>query len=256
MLVHQAPSRFSRSRPGSGFTLIELLVVISIIALLVALLLPTLTAARDAAQASVCKNNVKQIGLSSLLYAGDYDGQLPMSGWNSYDGFSNFGGWRDLIEPYTGDRNAGPGNINNQDLSQFHCPELLDDGVTALAGAYTANDAVMLFGGWSNPRFLRVEAVLAASNTFMVTDGNNGSGSTWEKVRNRIAVPAGFANLPQAILPEDPNDFDARSPTDRPTAVTIRHRHGEEAANAVFVDGHVSTLIRGQNEASIFMIDR
>ncbi len=59
------------------FTLVELLVVISIIALLTALLLPALNLARQKARDSVCKNNLRQIGLSIQLYRSDYDERYP-----------------------------------------------------------------------------------------------------------------------------------------------------------------------------------
>lgn len=60
-----------------GFTLIELLVVISIIALLIAILLPALAAARLAGNVSVCGNNHRQIMLSLTNYAMDSKGWLP-----------------------------------------------------------------------------------------------------------------------------------------------------------------------------------
>ncbi|MBN8247691.1 MAG: prepilin-type N-terminal cleavage/methylation domain-containing protein [Verrucomicrobia bacterium] len=65
--------------PGrsSGFTLIELLVVIAIIALLTALLLPTLAAARSRAGRIVCLNNQRQLLLTFAFYSEDHGGSVP-----------------------------------------------------------------------------------------------------------------------------------------------------------------------------------
>ena len=62
-----------------AFTLIELLVVISIIALLLAILMPALQRVKKQAKAAVCQSNVKQWGLIFRLYADDNEGKLPQS---------------------------------------------------------------------------------------------------------------------------------------------------------------------------------
>ncbi len=66
----------------SAFTLIELLVVIAIIALLIAILLPALSNAREVAKTVICSSNVKQINTASTLYAHDHKDQIwPAMDW-------------------------------------------------------------------------------------------------------------------------------------------------------------------------------
>jgi prepilin-type N-terminal cleavage/methylation domain-containing protein/prepilin-type processing-associated H-X9-DG protein len=65
------------SHSRRGFTLIELLVVISIIAVLMAILMPGLSKAKKQAQATTCLSGLKQIGVGANLYAQDYDYFIP-----------------------------------------------------------------------------------------------------------------------------------------------------------------------------------
>lgn len=97
-MTPKAPTRAVR-----GFTLIELLVVIAVIGVLVALLLPAVQAAREAARKASCVNNLKQIGLAIQGYAQARNVLPPgyVSGWdqNSLSETGPGWGWGTMILP-------------------------------------------------------------------------------------------------------------------------------------------------------------
>jgi prepilin-type N-terminal cleavage/methylation domain-containing protein/prepilin-type processing-associated H-X9-DG protein len=70
-------SRASAQSPRA-FTLVELLVVIGIIAILIAILLPTLAKSREAARRAACLSNLRQVHTAFFFYAGNYKDQVPL----------------------------------------------------------------------------------------------------------------------------------------------------------------------------------
>ena len=80
-----------------GFTLVELLVVISIIAVLVAVLLPSLRSAREQAKATLCLSNMRQMGLASSMYSDGNHDYFPLSAHGAQDAV-----WVRTLQPYAG----------------------------------------------------------------------------------------------------------------------------------------------------------
>lgn len=100
MIPMEKPFKPKRPFPkGIGFTLVELLVVIAIIGLLIAILVPTLRAARRSAMKTLCLSNLKQWGVVLDIYTSENDEHFfrgMMDGW--------WNDWIEILKPLYGDR--------------------------------------------------------------------------------------------------------------------------------------------------------
>jgi prepilin-type N-terminal cleavage/methylation domain-containing protein/prepilin-type processing-associated H-X9-DG protein len=120
-------------RRSRAFTLVELLVVIGIIAVLISVLLPSLSSARRQANTVKCLSNLRQIGLAFQLYERQYKGAWPVVYHHEYAGDPVFypaghgdRSWIDFIAPYVvGQKvihDAGDLRAARQTYEKMHCP--------------------------------------------------------------------------------------------------------------------------------------
>ena len=160
-----ALKRISHSQ-RDGFTLVELLVVIGIIALLISILLPALSRARQTANSIKCQSNLRQMGQAFIMYAGDNQGILPFgywdNSWNTATGapFSTIPNpsaasvWSILIQPYVGKAannwtDNGGDIVATQAIRQvFICPETASLPVIFTNGGATITQYI------SHPRLM------------------------------------------------------------------------------------------------------
>ncbi len=119
-----------------AFTLIELLVVISIIALLIALLLPSLSRALEAARTVQCSSHLRQTAIGTIHYSAEYRGYLPPGGHETSNSWNALMLVQKFIFPGSSAYVIGWGNNDWPGKSKLHCPSWENDNQGA-SGRYT-----------------------------------------------------------------------------------------------------------------------
>lgn len=228
-----------------AFTLVELLAVISILALLLALLMPALAGARSQARTLVCRSNVHQLLLAATAYAGDNDGFYVPAAKDMWDNAGRcrwHGVRRSLGEPF--DPSKGPLARYLAEEQVKECPTRVNfvkssDWNTSFeqgSGGYGYNMAYIGSRLWdaalAGPQALQqayarttsVHEVANPGQTLMFADTAMANGGD-------SLIEYSFAEPPCAV-------FGGQVMTDLRMSPSIHFRHGEHA-NVGWADSHV-----------------
>ncbi len=216
-----------------GFTLVELLVVVSLIAVMIAMLLPALRRARADADTVVCLSNLMQIGAAAEIYTAQSQGYFPPAYYNPMSDF-----WYLKYKRLAnGTREMLPGILwlgykrsQLSDLLVLQCPSLERQlGLHTFYCGYNYNTSYVGHGSLeANPTPANVTAVANPSACALFGDGGYYGGIDF------------FMRAPDNLTPR-PLDADSVSPQTR-AAGTQAFRHNG-ATNVVYADGHGATVV-------------
>ncbi len=237
-----------------GFTLVELLVVIAIIALLMGILMPALARVRQIAYRLYCGTNLSGIGKAMLIYATDYDDELPRAGTNDGSWQSPINNWQAFNAATAYGSPVGNGSISSCffvliKYSEVTPKSFLCKGDSGVSAFKVANDAPTrnLVDLWDFGQIGQAHCSYAYHNPFGISGGGGGGYSLTSSSDPGMAV-AGDPNPWQNSIetkdrvttnPSAWNDFQPigdRESIKAGNALT----HQEDGQNVLFIDGHTS----------------
>ncbi|XAL99926.1 DUF1559 domain-containing protein [Phycisphaeraceae bacterium D3-23] len=219
-----------------AFTLIELLVVISIIALLIAILLPALGAAKKSAKNMQCTSNLHQIGIGALSYAGDFKDLLPPSSIGGKPTDIKFNNWdiRHAVRDYI------DFNIMQCPLSPAQIDLFIEPGVPVIESNYG------FYWNWKWNNQADLQAMARADQNYSYRNG----GIEYEF--NVLAMDYDTFNIGSQVAegphPSKGAEANVQLISDGLTNAFSRWDtaggapRGEITKNYLFTDGHVETF--------------
>lgn len=240
-------------RPADGFTLIELLVVVAIIALLLAVLLPSLKGARQQARQAVCLSNVRQLHVANTSYSVDEDGRYVPAAADIWTGFGGRHRWHGVrvSDAVTGnpadnvfDPRKGPLVRSLADGKVKGCPsfrEFITDGASNAfesgTGGYGYNargvgsqDYLLGPGPESSALGMLAGRIRRPADTVMFADA-----ALPQRAGSRqYLTEYSFIELPWILLKGSVGPYEYRSALGDPS---IHFRHGR-FCSVVWCDGH------------------